>query len=76
MIACIALGIPLLIKATPWPIPVRVHHEALWRPWRDASVDLRKIVYEDRSMCAIRDAAINCLSTLGVSFSLEELLAE
>jgi hypothetical protein len=44
--------------------------------WQDKGVPLENIVNEDQSMRKIRDAANECLSQVGTSFSLEQLLAD
>lgn len=44
--------------------------------WQDDTLTLLKIVNEDAAMQRIRDSANECLRTLQISFSTEELLAD
>lgn len=37
IIIAIAVIPPLLLRATPWPIPIHVHDRGMWRLWRDVS---------------------------------------
>jgi hypothetical protein len=45
-------------------------------PWRDPKVSIADIVERNETMQQTRDAANECLRTLGVSFTEEELMKE
>lgn len=45
-------------------------------PWRDPSVSVADIVERNRPMQQIRDAANECLQSLGVEFKTEELMRD
>lgn len=43
-------------------------------PWRDTNVSIAEIVERNETMQQIRDAANECLTVLGVSFTDDELM--
>lgn len=45
-------------------------------PWHDPKVSIADIVERNQSMQQIRDAANECLRTLGITFSTEELMCD